>query len=369
MKVTGVRTVLVTAPWTGDPFWLPGEMFERTAALVVVDTDEGLSGVGETIMGYFCAEVVTPLDRLLRRLLSTLDLDPTPARGHVSRAVPALALVGPGRSSGCPCCRGSRWRSGTSPARRPVDPVTSSSVGRPTIGCRCTRRAAPEPGRSSRPSRRRSATPRWAFAGSRSGRASRAGRAASRRRRARHRTERGTRGAPPSESPTSARSSGRCGRRSGPDIELATDCHAVQVREPWSRKTALDLARALEPFDLLFMEEPLRYDDPEGYAELRRATRVPIAGGECLTGVDEFRRYLDLDALDYVQPDATHVGGIGGDPRGRADGGEPPCRADRPHRRRDRPRVHGQSPRRVREPELAVRRVHAGARQRPLGTS
>jgi len=97
----------------------------------------------------------------------------------------------------------------------------------------------------------------------------------------------------------------------GPDIELATDCHAVQVREPWSRRTALDLARALEPFDLLFMEEPLRYDDPAGYAELRRLTRVPIAGGECLTGIDEFGRFLDAGALDYVQPDATHVGGVG----------------------------------------------------------
>ena len=32
----------------------------------------------------------------------------------------------------------------------------------------------------------------------------------------------------------------------GPDMELATDCHAVQVREPWSRSTAFDLARALE---------------------------------------------------------------------------------------------------------------------------
>jgi L-alanine-DL-glutamate epimerase-like enolase superfamily enzyme len=96
----------------------------------------------------------------------------------------------------------------------------------------------------------------------------------------------------------------------GPDIELATDAHTVQVREPWTRKTALALAYALEPFDLLFYEEPLRYDDPEGYAELRRRTRVPIAGGECLTGVDEFRRWLELDAVDDVQPDAAHCGGI-----------------------------------------------------------
>jgi L-alanine-DL-glutamate epimerase-like enolase superfamily enzyme len=38
---------------------------------------------------------------------------------------------------------------------------------------------------------------------------------------------------------------------------------------------------------------------------------VPIAGGECLTGVDDFRRFLDRDALDIVQPDASHAGGIG----------------------------------------------------------
>src|SRR5207244_1759187 len=63
----------------------------------------------------------------------------------------------------------------------------------------------------------------------------------------------------------------------GPDVELAIDSHAVQVREPWSRRNALDLARAVEEFDLLFYEEPLRYDAPAGYAELRRHTRVPLA--------------------------------------------------------------------------------------------
>lgn len=76
MRVTAVRTVLVTAPWTGDPFWLPGESFERSAALVVVDTDEGISGVGETIMGYFCSEVVSPLIDYYGGLLRGLGLDP-----------------------------------------------------------------------------------------------------------------------------------------------------------------------------------------------------------------------------------------------------------------------------------------------------
>jgi L-alanine-DL-glutamate epimerase-like enolase superfamily enzyme len=37
---------------------------------------------------------------------------------------------------------------------------------------------------------------------------------------------------------------------------------------------------------------------------------VPIAGGECLTGVDEFRRWIAMGALDLAQPDASHVGGV-----------------------------------------------------------
>src|SRR5206468_3899493 len=56
----------------------------------------------------------------------------------------------------------------------------------------------------------------------------------------------------------------------GPGIELATDGHAVQIRGPWNRADALGIAHALEEFELLFYEEPLRYDDPEGYAELRQ---------------------------------------------------------------------------------------------------
>ncbi len=83
MRVSAVRTVLVTSPWTGDPFWATGDAytadgqpFERTAALVVVETDEGLSGLGEPIMGYFAPEVVGPIVDYYGRLLVDLGLDP-----------------------------------------------------------------------------------------------------------------------------------------------------------------------------------------------------------------------------------------------------------------------------------------------------
>src|SRR3954469_14849543 len=86
VRVTAVRTVLLAAPWTGDPFCASQEPFERTAALVVVDTDEGVSGVGETIMGYFAAEVVSPIIDYYRGLLVRLGLDPRQPEAAVGYA-------------------------------------------------------------------------------------------------------------------------------------------------------------------------------------------------------------------------------------------------------------------------------------------
>jgi L-alanine-DL-glutamate epimerase-like enolase superfamily enzyme len=76
MRVTRVRTILVTTPWTGDPFWVGGAAFERTAALVAIETDEGVTGLGEPIMGYFHADVVPPLVDYYGGLLVELGLDP-----------------------------------------------------------------------------------------------------------------------------------------------------------------------------------------------------------------------------------------------------------------------------------------------------
>lgn len=310
MRVSAVRTVLITAPWTGDPFWQPGQLFERTAALVVVETDDGLVGVGETIMGYFCADAVPPLVDYYGGLLVSLGLDPGQPEacfrelyqrslwwGRVGLGLSVLSGVEmalwdiAGKAAGRPVHEllggpahdrlplYASGGTGSWPIERTVDQARRYG----SLGFRGLKIGTGFEGRPGGFTTAPGDPPygTW-YAGSTTERIA---------------DERAKFGA--------------LREALGPGIELATDCHAVQVREPWSRRTALDLARALEPFDLLFMEEPLRYDDPAGYAELRRATRVPIAGGECLTGVEEFGRFLDADALDYVQPDATHVGGIG----------------------------------------------------------
>ena len=78
----------------------------------------------------------------------------------------------------------------------------------------------------------------------------------------------------------------------------------------WNVETAAAVCDAVEPFDLFFFEEPLHYDNPDGYSELCRRTNVPIAGGECLTGLPEWRTFIEKDCFDIGQPDASYSGGL-----------------------------------------------------------
>ena len=76
----------------------------------------------------------------------------------------------------------------------------------------------------------------------------------------------------------------------------------------WAVDIATGVLGSLEPYNLLFFEEPLHYDDIEGYATLSGATSVPVAGGEGLTTVREFQQYAGRGALDIAQPDAACTG-------------------------------------------------------------
>ena len=58
-----------------------------------------------------------------------------------------------------------------------------------------------------------------------------------------------------------------------------------------------------------WFEEPLRPDAIEDYIDLRRASRLPIAGGEVLTRRQAFLPWLSRGALDIVQPDVTKGAG------------------------------------------------------------
>lgn len=73
---------------------------------------------------------------------------------------------------------------------------------------------------------------------------------------------------------------------------------------------ALRLARAIEPYDPLWFEEPVPPDMPEVMAEVARGTSIPIATGERLTTKWEFARVIENRAAAILQPDLGRSGGI-----------------------------------------------------------
>lgn len=102
------------------------------------------------------------------------------------------------------------------------------------------------------------------------------------------------------------------------DIELVRRVREAVPRETtvmvdanyaYTRRTAHRVGRALEDLDVYWFEEPIRPEDIDGYAVLREALDLPVAGGECHTPA-EFGRLFDVDGLDIAQPDVCIVGGL-----------------------------------------------------------
>ena len=84
----------------------------------------------------------------------------------------------------------------------------------------------------------------------------------------------------------------------------------VDANQQWDRATALRMGRALEEFNLVWIEEPLDAYDAEGHAQLARALDTPIATGEMLACVAEHMGLIDASGCDIIQPDAPRIGGI-----------------------------------------------------------
>ncbi|MFB9660237.1 mandelate racemase/muconate lactonizing enzyme family protein [Glycomyces mayteni] len=83
----------------------------------------------------------------------------------------------------------------------------------------------------------------------------------------------------------------------------------LDANETWSRKEAVRHVRELErTLDLAWVEEPVRRWDAEGLAVVQRGVRAAVASGENLTGLEQFRPLLAAGALDVVQTAA--VGGV-----------------------------------------------------------
>jgi len=92
----------------------------------------------------------------------------------------------------------------------------------------------------------------------------------------------------------------------GERVELMLD-----VNCPWNVEEALAMAKALAPYRLTWLEEPIwPPDDYRSLAQVRREAGIPIASGENEGTVHGFASLLAQDAADIWQPSVTKVGGI-----------------------------------------------------------
>lgn len=88
-------------------------------------------------------------------------------------------------------------------------------------------------------------------------------------------------------------------------MDAGMDFHG-RLHKPMAKQ----LINMLEPYEPLFIEEPLLSEHPESIKELYGITHCPIALGERLYSRWDFKRFLESACVDIIQPDISHCGGI-----------------------------------------------------------
>jgi L-alanine-DL-glutamate epimerase-like enolase superfamily enzyme len=299
LRITDVTTVLLSGPSSNDR-WITVAKRMRSAAFVELHTDRGLVGIGETYAGYFAPELVAPIVDYVRPILLSSEEVANPDAVRVltrrmQRCLGYWARVGVGAAV-LAAVEAALWDLAGKAAGVPVHELLGGArherlrvyaTGGPSL--------LPHDAFKSKLDRyvELGFTAVKVATGYLDTRADRSGRA-------------------PAEDAVALEVAKLEMMRAqlGPEFGIALDGHMGHRDgvDRWTVETAAAALQALAPYDLIFFEEPLAYDDPDEYAELRRLSSIPIAGGEQLTSADEFRLWTSRGAFDIAQPDAAWLG-------------------------------------------------------------
>ena len=295
MKITDVRAVLLTGPSSNDP-WITVAKARRTAAFIEVSTDVGLVGVGETYAGYFAPELVAPVVEYVRPILVNAETTDAVTLTHrMRRCLAFWARVGVGAAilSGV---EAALWDLAGKLEGVPVFELLG--------GARHDRlRAYATGGPSLQP---------WSAFVTKMDRYLELGFSALKV--ASGYVDMGQPASDVDHNETAAdleaAKVAMMRAHVGPDIGLMLDGHMGHRNglQRWDLATARTVMTAVAPYDLLFFEEPLAYEDPDEYAALTTTSPIPIAGGEQLTTLEEFRVWMSSGAFAVAQPDAAWIG-------------------------------------------------------------
>ena len=92
----------------------------------------------------------------------------------------------------------------------------------------------------------------------------------------------------------------------GDDIEIMVDFHG----RCGSGRSAIQYIKELEPYQPMFIEEPIQPGDTSTLLQIKESINCPLATGERLIGLQEFEPIFHLRAVDIAQPDLNHCGGL-----------------------------------------------------------
>jgi len=110
---------------------------------------------------------------------------------------------------------------------------------------------------------------------------------------------------------------------SGPDLDKALEPFAkirkavgnkmdvmVELHSMWNLTAAKRIARAIEPFEPFWYEDPIKMDSLATIAEFAKSTRIPVTASETLGYRGPFRQLLEMNAVGFVMLDLAWVGGL-----------------------------------------------------------